>query len=138
MGPLLQHTAERPLDEITALIYPDAVSRFELYEDDGRTNAYREGRHALTPIECAAGSAGVTVRIGEPVGDRSVVPAGRRYLLQLRIDRPAGVSVEGAGALPRLAGPSAAAAGWWEDGQGFTWIRLPRALAATVTVTAGT
>jgi hypothetical protein len=138
LGPVMQHTGERPLDELTLLIYPQATSRFELYEDDGRTQAYRRGHHALTPIECVAGPAGVAVRIGEPAGDRSVVPPGRGYLLQLRLDRPARVSVEGAGALPRLAGPGEDAAGWWEDGRGFTWVRLPRQPAATVTVTLGT
>ena len=79
MGPVVQHTAERPLDEVTLLIYPEGASRFELYEDDGRTNAYRRGQYALTAFECDASAGGVTVRIGEPVGDRSVVPAGRRY-----------------------------------------------------------
>jgi alpha-glucosidase (family GH31 glycosyl hydrolase) len=138
LGPVMQHTGERPLDELTLLIYPQATSRFELYEDDGRTQAYRRGHHALTPIECVAGPAGVAVRIGEPAGDRSVVPPGRGYLLQLRLDRPARVSVEGAGALPRLAGPGEDAAGWWEDGRGFTWVRLPHQPAATVTVTLGT
>ena len=43
MGPVVQHTGERPLDEVTLLIYPEGTSRFELYEDDGRTNAYRRG-----------------------------------------------------------------------------------------------
>ena len=50
MGPVVQHTAERPLDEVTLLIYPDGASRFELYEDDGRTNAYRRGQYALTAV----------------------------------------------------------------------------------------
>ncbi len=54
LGPVVQHTGERPLDEVTLLIYPEGTSRFELYEDDGRSNAYRRGRHALTSFECAA------------------------------------------------------------------------------------
>ncbi len=86
IGPVVQHTGERPLDEITLLIYPDGASSFELYEDDGRSNAYRRGQHALTRFECAATSTGITVRIGEPVGARSIVPASRRYLVRLRID----------------------------------------------------
>ena len=138
LGPVVQHTGERPLDEVTLLIYPEGTTRFELYEDDGRTNAYRRGHHALTPIECVAAPGSVTVRIGEPAGDRSVVPAGRRYVLQLRVARPAGVSVAGTGELPRLAGPGSDAAGWWEDGQGFAWVRLPRQPAPTVTVLLGT
>src|SRR5215510_2890659 len=64
MGPVVQYTPERSLDEITLLIYPDGVSRFALYEDDGRTNAYRRGHYALMAFECEAGAGVVTIRIG--------------------------------------------------------------------------
>jgi alpha-glucosidase len=134
MGPVVQHTGERPLDEVTLLIYPAGASRFELYEDDGRSNAYRQGRYALTPLECSVEPGRVMVRIGQPAGDPSVVPAGRRYMLRLRMDRPVSVTVEGRGALPRHAGPGAAGAGWWIDGKGFTLVRLPDQPTATVTV----
>ena len=143
MGPVIQHTG-LPQAEITLLIHPSPInarsgsgtSRFEMYEDDGRSNAYRDGHHALTPIECVAGPAGATVRIGEPTGDRSVVPAGRRYVIRIRIDRPAVVSVAGHGALPRVAGPPEGSAGWWGDADGFTGIRLPPQAAATVEIRA--
>ncbi len=134
LGPVVQHTGERPLDEITLLIYPDGATSFELYEDDGRSNAYREGHHALTRFECVAGPKDVTVRIGEPVGDRSVVPAGRRYLIQLRIDGARAVTVEGHGPLPKLSGPSQDGAGWWEDGRGFIVVRPPAQTTVTVNV----
>ena len=135
MGPVIQHTG-LPQAEITVLIHPSGTSRFEMYEDDGRSNAYRDGRHALTPMECIAGPRGATVRIGEPIGDRSVIPAGRRYVIRIRIDRPAAVSVSGHGALPRMAGPAEDAAGWWVDADGFTAIRLPVQPAATVEISA--
>ena len=134
LGPVVQHTGERPLDEITLLIYPDGATSFELYEDDGRSNAYREGHHALTRFECVAGPKDVTVRIGEPVGDRSVVPAGRRYLIHLRIDGARAVTVEGHGPLPKLSGPSQDGAGWWEDGRGFIVVRPPAQTTVTVNV----
>src|SRR5262249_14450843 len=34
MGSVVQHTGERPLDDIAVRIYPEGSSRFELYEDD--------------------------------------------------------------------------------------------------------
>jgi alpha-glucosidase (family GH31 glycosyl hydrolase) len=136
LGPVVQHTGERPLDEVTLLIYPEGASRFELYEDDGRSNGYLEGRHALTAIECAAAAGEVAVRIGEPAGDRAVVPAGRRYLLRLRMSPPARVAVDGHGELPRRAGPEPGGAGWWVDAEGFTRVRLPdRPAAVTVRAT---
>ncbi len=65
-----------------------------------------------------------------------MIPAGRRYLIRIRIERPTAVSVEGHGALPRVAGPAEEAAGWWVDGDGFTAIRLPAQPAATVEIAA--
>ncbi len=135
MGPVVQHTGERPLDDVTLRIYPEGASRFELYEDDGRSHAYRRGQYALTTFECATDRGAVTVRIGAAVGDRSVVPAGRRYRLELRMDPPATVITDGLGPLPRRAGPDESGAGWWVNTRGFVGVRLPDAPAAPVTVT---
>jgi alpha-glucosidase len=130
LGPVVQHTGERPLEEITLRIFPpahsDAGSRFDLYEDDGRSLAYRRGRYALTTIECATGPGLVTVRIGEPAGDRSVVPAPRRYRLEIWGGAaPGAVTVDGIGPLPRRAGPDAEGPGWWVDARSVTTVRLP-------------
>src|SRR5262252_8137278 len=115
MGPVMQHTGERPLDELTLLVYPEARSHFELYEDDGRTNAYRRGAHALTRFDCEADARRVIVLIDEPTGDRSVVSTGRRYLVRLRMDAPRSVVAEGHGELPRRSGAEGGCAGWWVD-----------------------
>jgi alpha-glucosidase (family GH31 glycosyl hydrolase) len=135
MGPVVQHTGERPLDEVTLLIYPDGTSRFDLYEDDSRTNAYRHGRHALTPIECIAQPGRVTVRVGPPQGDASLVPPGRRYLLRVRLDDPSAVTADAAGRLTRHANETGSGIGWWTDDQGFTWIRPPATPTISVIVT---
>jgi alpha-glucosidase len=132
LGPVVQHTAERPLDDVTLQIYPEGAARFELYEDDGRTNAYRRGQYALTAITCEAGPRRIAVRVAAPAGDRSVVPAGRRYLLRLRTGRPSAVTVEGAGALPPSGGDGRPS--WWMD-DGFLCIRPPAAAAFTVVAT---
>ena len=136
MGPVMQYTAERPLDEITLWVYPETSSRFELYEDDGLTNAYRRGHYALTTIECATRPGAVTVRIAT-AGDRSVVPSGRRYLLQVRMNPPASVRVEGYGDLPRLIGHDALGTGWWPDSRGFIGVRLPGFADQPIAVTLG-
>jgi hypothetical protein len=105
-----------------------------MYEDDGRSQAYRAGRHALTSFECVAEFDQVVIRISEPTGDRSVIPSGRRYVLQVRIDRVVGVRMEGVGELPRRQDARATRPGWWEDGHGFTCIRLPDRPAGVVTL----
>jgi len=126
LGPVVQHTGERPLDEVTLLIHPHGVSRFALHEDDGRSNAYRHGRTLETVFECRTSPGTITVRIGEPTGDRSLLPTGRRYQLELRPVSATTVVVEGAGPLPRLPDPEAETGpGWWIDTRGFTVVRLP-------------
>jgi alpha-glucosidase (family GH31 glycosyl hydrolase) len=134
LGPVVQHSGERPLDEVTLQIYPAGASRFELYEDDGRTNGYRQGRHALTPIECVARLGGVTIRIGPPMGDPSVVPPARRYLLRLRLDAPTTVTAAGTGDLPRT-DRDEGRPGWWLDDQNFVCIRPPSQPALTIVIT---
>ena len=125
MGPVMQHTSERALDELTLRVHPEGTSRFELYEDDGRTLAYREGHYALTIFECAAAPHEVTVRIGAPSGDTGVTPPRRRYALEIGAPAPRAVSVDGHGELPRRDGPDGALAGWWVDSRGFIRVRLP-------------
>src|SRR5262244_89249 len=131
MGPVMQHTGERPLDELTLLIFPEGGSRFELYEDDGRTNAYRRGAYALTRFECEADARRVIVRISEPAGDRSVVLAGRRHLGYLRLGAPRSVVADGHGALPR-SGREAGGAGWWIDAAGSVVVRVPEGSGGAV------
>jgi len=64
-----------------------------------------------------------------------VVPANRRYLIRLRIDRAEEVTVEGHGMLPRVSAPSGNSAAWWEDRNGFIVIRPPFRPTLAVTVT---
>jgi len=130
---VIQHTGERPLDELTLLIYPDGASRFEMYEDDGRTNAYRRGVRALTRFACEADARRVIVRIGEPEGDRSVVPGGRRYLLRLHMGAPRSVTAEGHGALAR-SGEEASGPGWWINASGLVVVRVPEGSGDAVVI----
>ena len=125
MGPVMQHSSERPLDELTLRVHPEGTTRFTLYEDDGRTQGYREGRYARILFECVAAPDGVTVRIGAATGDASVVPVRRRYHLEMGGPAPRAVVVDGHGELPRREGPEATGAGWWVDARGFTGVRLP-------------
>ncbi|HZQ99185.1 MAG TPA: DUF5110 domain-containing protein, partial [Chloroflexota bacterium] len=94
-----QHTGERPLDEVTVLVYPGGSSLFELYEDDGLTNGYRRGVYATTAIESEDRGGRVRVRVGRPEGEPSVVPVERSY--RVRVWRDGGFVEK---ALPRDGG----------------------------------
>jgi alpha-glucosidase (family GH31 glycosyl hydrolase) len=115
MGPVMQYAGERTLDELTLLIYPRGESVFTLYEDDGETNAWRDGVHVLTNISCTESETGCVIEVDEPRGDAAMIPGNRLYVLRIRAHRtPQTITVDGAGALPR--GESAAGSAWWMDG----------------------
>ncbi len=59
-------------DELEVHIFPGAANRFELYEDDGESQAYAQGEYALTVIE--TGEMGLD-------GKESHLPPGRRIHL---------------------------------------------------------
>ncbi|MDB5883506.1 MAG: glycoside hydrolase family 31 [Ramlibacter sp.] len=133
MGPVVQHSGEQILEQVTLLIYPGGESRFSLYEDDGTTNRYREGAHAITEIECRQQDGLVVVTIAAPRGDAGVLPDDRTYTLQVFAAKPRRVTAEGGGPLPELPGPSAHGPGWWHDGQHFLHVRL-QAGAGTIRI----
>ena len=56
IGPIMQHTAERPFDALTLVVGLDESghARGVLYEDDGDGFAYREGRFRITRFDAKA------------------------------------------------------------------------------------
>jgi alpha-glucosidase (family GH31 glycosyl hydrolase) len=119
LGPVMQYEGERPLEDMTLLIYPEGSSSFTLYEDDGRTNGYLDGGYVETRIECHLESSGASLRIHPPVGDVSLLPTSRRYTVKLRAPcAPPKIVIDGAGTLEQ---PE-----WWYDGTHFLFIRMPR------------
>ena len=133
LAPPAQFDGERMWDQITLLIYPQDRSRFEMYEDDGRTNAYRQGRFSRTPITCDVQDAGITVRIGDPIGDPGVVPPNRTYMLQVLAGPPKRVLLEEHGYLESRPSGTGQGSYYWHDGGQFTHIRV-EASAATISV----
>ena len=65
-GPRLQYTNEKPANPITLTVYTGKDGAFELYEDDGTSNAYRKG--AWTRIPIAWNEANGTLTIGDRRG----------------------------------------------------------------------
>ena len=75
-------------------IFPGASNRFELYEDDGETTAYREGEYALTPFALQWEQGRLTFTVEPVTGKATLVPPERVYTLLFRgITRPEAVTV---------------------------------------------
>ncbi len=55
-GPVMQHTGERPLDELTLHVYLDeqGQARGRLYEDDGISFGYEQGESCRTTFQAVA------------------------------------------------------------------------------------
>lgn len=64
-GPAIQHTGEKPGAPITLTVYAGKDGRFELYEDDGNSNAYQKGAWSRIPIAYSEATGTLTI------GDRS-------------------------------------------------------------------
>ena len=57
---------------------------FALYEDDGETNAYRNGSYAVTKFTVSEDDSGIHFVIHNPVGDVTILPEERQFILRFR------------------------------------------------------
>ena len=90
---------EVPADPLTLDIYPHGRSEFVIYEDDGNTREYRDGKFSHQRIEVTAtgGSGRIGVDIGPAVGDFEGRLEQRSYILQLHSGAaPTTVAIDGA------------------------------------------
>lgn len=71
-------------EHLEVYVFPGADGHFELYDDEGNTNGYLDGKYALTRMtqEWSVSQAAFTIHPVE--GDVSYVPAQRRYDLVFR------------------------------------------------------
>jgi len=75
--------ATRDTGRLDLDIYPDGRSEFRLYEDDGVTRQYADGRYSWQTFTVVETEAGVQVAIGPIAGDYAGRPEQRRYVLRL-------------------------------------------------------
>jgi len=98
MYPEMLHDRDKPKDPVTIDVYPFGKTSFNLYEDDGVTQEYRNGASARTLIEVEAPKAPdapgaqVTVKVGPAKGKYTGMPVSRSYILDIHVPtRPAAV-----------------------------------------------
>jgi hypothetical protein len=78
-----------PPPEVVVRCWPGAPGRFTLYEDDGLSTAYRDGRRATTGLACARDGDRVTVTIAGSEGAYDGQPPGRAYVVEVAGAAPA-------------------------------------------------
>jgi len=88
MGPLMQYIGEKRFDPLTILIYPHEESKFNLYQDDGTTYAYENGKYSTIEFQCSQGQENGTIFIviGRAKGTYPGMTENRNYILRLWSD----------------------------------------------------
>jgi alpha-glucosidase (family GH31 glycosyl hydrolase) len=83
MYPQMNYDGEKKTDSLTLDIYPSGHSSFDLYEDDGKTRAYKTGAYATTLIAVAKEETATKVTIDAVKGGFKGQELNRVYLLQV-------------------------------------------------------
>jgi alpha-glucosidase (family GH31 glycosyl hydrolase) len=131
LGPVVQRADERPLDDLTLLVYPGAPGACTLYEDDGATQAYRDGQYAVTEARSSFDDGVVRVTVSAARGEYAGQPGTRDLTVRVRwTGRPADVQAVRGGqpvALAMRSGhPSESAGGYWlYEESGWVAVYLP-------------
>ncbi|MHB1455834.1 MAG: glycoside hydrolase family 31 protein [Armatimonadota bacterium] len=99
MAPQMNYAGEKPLDPLTLDVYAgDRAASFKLFEDDGESLDYRQGKFAWTNIEFAPkGSAGTyELKIDPAVGKFKGQLKNRRYeILMHGLLKPDAIELNG-------------------------------------------
>lgn len=140
MAPEMNYVGERPSDPMTLNVYAsDKQSSFKLYEDDGESLDYRQGKFAWTTLTFAPGASDSTLTIGAADGSYKGQLAKRRYEIKLHgLLKPKSIGVNGKD-LDEI-DRGAWTGGWfWDSNSRVTTIRIADALPtnkpATVKIT---
>jgi len=147
LGPAMQHTDEKPIDELAVHVYgfgsddiatETRTGAFDLYEDDGLSNDYQNGKFQRTRLRFEQSKETTRFAIETESGDGRfrVVPA-RAYALHFHGVRAPGGEVRLNGkAIPRSDDQGAARGGasWRTDERGDVIVAIPRSSRRTVEV----
>jgi hypothetical protein len=137
MGPEMHYVDEKPADPLTLDIYPSAKSSYTLYEDDGVSNEYKDGKFARTTFACSTLGADLVVDISAAEGDYKGKLAQRTYIL--KINRQAGPmtrALRNGAPLAKVASRDALDAteqGWFDAGA-TVWVKFSTITSSPVKV----
>ncbi len=74
--------------ELTVFVFPGANGTFELYEDDGETQAFQDHHHAITALAQNWHDNSLEISVAPARGDVSYIPSPRTYTIAVRGIRP--------------------------------------------------
>jgi alpha-glucosidase (family GH31 glycosyl hydrolase) len=132
LGPVMQRTGERQLDDLTLVVYPGEPGALTLYEDDGESQGYRAGQRALTEIRSSFDDGVVRVDVSATTGEYVGQPASRDLTVRVwSANPPRSVQVTGDGQVVQLrtalAEPSDTLSAYWRyEEPSWAVVRLPR------------
>lgn len=81
MQPEMAYSGEKPVDVITLDIFPYGSSKYDLYEDDNLSAAYKTGNFALTRITSSLTASNLTLKVAKPTG--SFKPTKHKYEIRI-------------------------------------------------------
>jgi alpha-glucosidase (family GH31 glycosyl hydrolase) len=84
-----------PADTLVLKIYPEGRTSFTLYEDDGESFGYEEGKLARTDLSCDASGGRVSLTIPKRRGRYDGMPERRHYEVELYRSGPVELTVNG-------------------------------------------
>lgn len=90
--PVQQYAGEHVIEEITLDVWPDAdrEAKFEVYDDDGETRAYKHGSFFSQKITATETAGGVVVKLGQPTGSyRSAI---KTYKVRVHMSGPKNIT----------------------------------------------
>jgi alpha-glucosidase (family GH31 glycosyl hydrolase) len=90
--PEMEYIGEKTVDPLTLQIFPGDSGSFTLFEDDGRSLDYQQGKFAATEISMQETENNLSVTVGVAKGDYEVEDYG--LVLEVLLDeKPSGVSL---------------------------------------------
>ena len=134
MQEVVQYDNKKAYGDLTFEIFPSGSSSFDLFEDDGISEAYQEGNYSITPISSFASEESTLVRVGKAVG-RYNVPE-RNYILKIHQEK-APSQLRANGSKKKLKPVSAEAfaqakddAWYYDEGEKILWIKGRKSAAS--------
>ncbi|WP_302949003.1 glycoside hydrolase family 31 protein [Alistipes indistinctus] len=92
----VQYIGERPLDTLILKVYPSGNSSYTLYEDDGVTFDYEQGKIAKTVFDCRQSGGRTELVVNPAEGDYNGMYPARVYEVEMRLaSRPGSVTIDG-------------------------------------------